>query len=70
MDLIRTVSRDISPDHSSKECDCFNEFYQEKENQTDDTLNEAIDNHLNYAEKIESQRIEIEHLNNELEKTV
>lgn len=68
VDLIRTV-RDISPE-SSKYCDCYNEFYQEKENQTDDELFELFDSNNEYTQKIESQQTEIDLLNAELTKKV
>ncbi|XP_055302935.1 uncharacterized protein LOC129568714 isoform X2 [Sitodiplosis mosellana] len=67
VDLIRTVSRDISPE-SSKYCDCYNEFYQEKENQTDDAMCQSFEMSHEYARKIESQQAEIELLNAELDK--
>lgn len=70
VDLIRTVSRDISPDPSSKDCDCYIDFYQEKENQTDDQLCQSIDSMHEYARKIEAQQAEIEMLNTELDKKV
>lgn len=73
MDLIRTVSRDISPD-STKDCDCLTELYQEKENQTDQTYAQNVDKDsqtdVDYVAKFESQQAEIDHLKNELEKTV
>lgn len=59
VDLIRNVSRDISPDTTSKECDCFNDFYQEKENQTDDAMCQSDDAVQTYASKIEAQQAEI-----------
>lgn len=69
VDLIRTVSRDISPDPSTKDCDCY-DFYQEKENQTDDELCQSIESIHEYARKIEAQQAEIEMLNAELDKKV
>lgn len=69
VDLIRTVSRDISPE-SSKYCDCYNEFYQEKENQTDDEMCQSFEMSHEYARKIEAQQAEIELLNAELDKKV
>lgn len=72
VDLIRTVSRDISPD-TPNECDCLNEFYQEKENQTEDSFTQALDDlklDINYPVKLAAQQAEIEQLNNELEQTV
>lgn len=69
VDLIRTVSRDISPE-SSKYCECYNEFYQEKENQTDDEMCQSIDISHEYARKIELQQTEIELLNAELDRKV
>lgn len=69
VDLIRTVSRDISPE-STKYCDCYNEFYQEKENQTDDAMCQSIEFRHDCASKIESQQAEIEHLHTELDKKV
>lgn len=68
VDLIRTV-RDISPE-SSKYCDCYNEFYQEKENQTDDELFQSYELGHDHARKIEAQQTEIELLNTELSKKV
>lgn len=70
VDLIRTVSRDISPDPASKECDCYIDFYQEKENQTDDELCQSMESMNEYARKIEAQQAEIELLNAELDKKV
>lgn len=70
VDLIRTVSRDISPDPASKDCDCYNDFYQEKENQTDDALCQSIELGNEYARNIEAQQAEIELLNAELDKKV
>lgn len=69
VDLIRTVSRDISPDPSTKDCDCY-DFYQEKENQTDDELCQSIESIHEHARKIEAQQAEIEMLNAELDKKV
>lgn len=72
VDLIRTVSRDISPDPSTKDCDCY-DFYQEKENQTDDELCQSInsiESMHEYTRKIEAQQAEIEMLNAELDKKV
>lgn len=63
------MSRDISPE-SSKYCDCYNEFYQEKENQTDDEMCQSFEMSHEYARKIESQQAEIELLNAELDKKV
>lgn len=75
MDLIRTVSRDISPDSSKHCCDCMVESYQEKENQTDETIARNIDKNSQTDKddclvKIELQQAEIDRLNNELEQTV
>lgn len=70
VDLIRTVSRDISPDAASKDCDCYIDFYQEKENQTDDVMCQSIESEHDYASKIEAQQAEIEMLNAELDKKV
>lgn len=67
--MIRTVSRDISPDPSTKDCDCY-DFYQEKENQTDDELCQSIESMHEYSRKIEAQQAEIEMLNAELDKKV
>ncbi|XP_031622706.1 spindle pole body component 110-like isoform X2 [Contarinia nasturtii] len=67
VDLIRTV-RDISPESSSKICDCNNDSYQEKENQTDDELCQLFDIGHEYARKIESQQTEIDILNAEINK--
>lgn len=67
VDLIRTV-RDISPE--SSKCDCFTEFYQEKENQTDDELCQSFELSHEYARKIETQQAEIDILNAELDKKV
>lgn len=69
VDLIRTASRDISPDPSTKDCDCY-DFYQEKENQTDDELCQSIESIHEYARKIEAQQAEIEMLNAEIDKKV
>lgn len=66
--MIRTV-RDISPE-SSKYCDCYTDFYQEKENQTDDELCQSFELSHEYARKIESQQAEIDLLNAELDKKV
>lgn len=70
VDLIRTVSRDISPDTASKDCDCYNDFYQEKENQTDDAMCQSTAFEQEYIRKIEAQQTEIEMLNAELDKKV
>lgn len=75
MDLIRTVSRDISPD-SSKDCrDCTTDAWQEKEYQTDETIAQNVDKTLqtdenDYLAKIELQQSKIDQLRNELEQTV
>lgn len=69
VDLLRTV-RDISPEPSSRNRDCSNDFYQEKENQTDDELSQSIEIAHEYARKIETQRTEIELLNAEINKRV
>lgn len=69
VDLIRTVSRDISPD-SSKDCDCMSDFYKEKENQTDAEFNDSHANDCDYIDKIHQQQSEIEQLNGELERRV
>lgn len=70
VDLIRTVSRDISPD-SSKDCDCMSDLYKEKENQTDaEMLDLHADDHCNHAELMCQQQNEIERLNGELERQV
>lgn len=75
MDLIRTVSRDISPDSSKDCCDCTAESCQEKENQTDEIIARNVDKNSqtdddDYLAKIESQQAEILRLRNELEETV
>lgn len=75
MDLIRTVSRDISPDSSKDCCDCTVESCQEKENQIDERIARNIDKNSqtdkdDFLVKIESQQTEIDQLRNELEKTV
>lgn len=69
VDLIRTVSRDISPD-TSKDCDCFSDFYHEKENQTDDAMCRSDDGTQVYASKIEAQQAEIELLGAALDEKV
>lgn len=70
VDLIRTVSRDISPD-SSKDCDCISGFYQEKENQTDEFASSSTtDDDCNYAEKIRLQQDELYRLNEKLNEMV
>lgn len=75
VDLIRTVSRDISPDSSKDCCNCTTESCQEKENQTDETITRKVDKNSqtdkdDYLAKIESQQAEIDQLRNELENTV
>lgn len=70
VDLIRTVSRDISPDPTSKDCDCYHDFYQEKENQTDDAMCQSVAMEQEYDRKYEAQQAEIEMLNAELDKKV
>lgn len=75
VDLIRTVSRDISPDSSKDCCDCTAESCQQKENQTDDTIARNVDKNSQtdddeHLVKIESQQVEIDQLRNELERTV
>lgn len=69
VDLIRTVSRDMSPE-SSKDCECYNELYQEKENQTDDEFYKTYEMAQDYAKQIESQQAQIDLLNAELDETV
>lgn len=69
VDLIRTVSRDISPD-SSKDCDCMSDLYQEKENQTDAEIIDSHANDCNYKDMMRQQQFEIEQLNGELERRV
>lgn len=68
VDLIRTV-RDISPE-SSKYCDCNSDFYQEKENQTDDVFGHSIELAREYARKIELQQAELDLLNAEIDEKV
>lgn len=70
VDLIRTVSRDISPDTGSKDCECYNDFYLEKENQTDEAMCQSFELGHEYARKIEAQQAEIQILNTELHKKV